>query len=86
VTFVPSGIPPDISGPGGQPLPAIVVAVGGSTPDWQGTIFHVLLPDGTTVVRQTGFQSGQPLLNTATWTTQGSNPAQARWALVDALS
>jgi hypothetical protein len=60
--------------------------VSGASPDWQGTVFHVLLPDGSTVVRKTGFQSGQPLLSTATWTTNGSPPAQAHWQLVDALS
>jgi hypothetical protein len=91
VTFVPSNLPGanlpgDVSGPGGQPLPAIVVSVSGVAPDYQGTIFHVLLPDGTTVVRKTGFQSNQPLLNTSTWTTQGSNSAQAHWQLQDALA
>jgi hypothetical protein len=86
VRYVPSSLPGDVNGPGGQALPAIVVAVSGSSPDWQGTIFRVFLPDGTAVMRQAGFQSNQPLLNTSTWTTNGSPSAQAHWQLQDALA
>jgi hypothetical protein len=83
---VPSSVvPPDIGNPG-TPLPAIVFSVAGSAPDFQGTVFLVHLPNGTIVPRSAGFTSNQPLLNQATWTTNGSNPLQARWALVDALS
>jgi hypothetical protein len=78
-------VPPDCGAPG-VPLPATVLSVGGSTPDFQGTVFLVHKTDGTIVQRSAGFTSGQPLLAIATWTTQGSNPLQARWALVDALS
>jgi hypothetical protein len=48
-------------------LPAIIVSASGVAPDFQGTVFRVLLPDGTTAIRQTGFQANQPLLNTSTW-------------------
>jgi hypothetical protein len=67
-------------------LPAIVFSVAGSAPDFQGTIFLAHLPNGTIVPRSAGFTSGQPILNQATWATNGSNPLQARWTLVDALS
>jgi hypothetical protein len=83
---VPSSVvSPDIGNPG-TPLPAIVVSVGGVTPDYSGLLLHVLLPNGSTAVRYAGFFSNQPMLSVATWTTNGSNPLQARWALVDALS
>jgi hypothetical protein len=84
--FQPSSIvPPDI-GAAGVPLPAIVVSIGGVTPDFSGTVFAVHLPNGQVVPRSAGFASGQPLLSVATWTTAGSNPLQARWALMDALA
>ena|ERR1700693_1204512 len=70
---VPSNIPPDC-GPAGVALP-----------DYSGMALLVFSPSGH-VLRSAGFTSGQPLLNQATWTTNGSNPLQARWALVDALS
>jgi hypothetical protein len=80
---VPSSVvPPDIGNPG-TPLPAIVFSVAGSTPDYSGMVLLVHLPSGAIVPRSAGFASGQPLLNQATWTTNGSNPLQARWALVD---
>jgi hypothetical protein len=78
-------VPPDIGNPG-VALPAIVFSVAGSAPDYQGTVFLVHLPNGTIVPRSAGFTSSQPLLAVATWSTNGSNPLQARWALVDALS
>jgi hypothetical protein len=46
----------------------------------------VFRPDGEIVTRSANFTSGQPILNVSTWTANGANPAQARWALVDALS
>jgi hypothetical protein len=81
----PSSVfPPDI--PGASPgvgLPMIVLSVGGSSPDFQGSVFLVHAPDGSIVKRSALFASGQPLLSVATWTTNGSNPLQARWSLVD---
>jgi hypothetical protein len=80
---VPSSVvPPDIGNPGAA-LPAIVFSVAGATPDYSGMVLLVHLPNGTIVPRSAGFASGQPLLNSATWATNGSNPLQARWALVD---
>jgi hypothetical protein len=76
---------PDIGNPG-LPLPAIVASVGGVSPDYSGMVLLVHLPNGTVVPRSAGFTSGQPLLSQATWATQGSNPLQARWALMDALA
>jgi hypothetical protein len=67
-------------------LPAIIVSASGVAPDFQGTVFRVLLPDGTTAIRQTGFQANQPLLNTSTWSANGSPSTQAHWQLVDALA
>jgi hypothetical protein len=64
----------------------IVISVNGSAPDYQGSIFHVLLPNGQTVVRYSGWQQNQPLLNTTSWNTNGAPAAQAHWQLVDALS
>jgi hypothetical protein len=82
---VPSTVQPDVGSPGAG-LPAIVLSVAGSAPDYAGTQFLVFRPDGEVVVRSSGFQSGQPLPNTTTWTTNGSNPQVAHWQLVDALS
>lgn len=82
---VPSNIPPDC-GSAGVALPATVVALGGVSPDYQGMVLAVHTLNGAIVMRSANFTSGQPLLNQATWATQGSNAAQARWALVDALS
>ena len=84
--FNPSTVlPPDIGSPG-VPLPAIVLSVSGAAPDYPGLVLLVHLPNGTIVTRSAGFASGQPLLNQATWVTNGSNPLQARWVLLDALS
>jgi hypothetical protein len=80
-----SVLPPDIGNPG-APLPAIVLSVSGSAPDYAGTVFLVHTTTGAIVARSAGFASGQPLLNQATWVTNGSNPLQARWVLVDALA
>jgi hypothetical protein len=80
-----SVVPPDVGNPG-MPLPAIVLSVAGAAPDYSGMVLLVHLPNGTLVTRSAGFASGQPLLSVATWVTNGSNPLQARWALVDALS
>jgi hypothetical protein len=81
---VVSSIPPDV-GVGGLPLPATVLSVAGSAPDYSGSVFLVFTPNGN-VVRSANFTSAQPLLNSATWASQGSNAAQARWSLVDALA
>jgi hypothetical protein len=80
-----SVLPPDIGNPG-TPLPAIVLSVAGSAPDYSGLVLLVHLPNGTLVTRSAGFASGQPLLNQASWVSAGSNVLQARWVLVDALS
>jgi hypothetical protein len=80
-----SVVPPDIGNPG-TPLPAIVLSVAGAAPDYPGLVLLVHLPNGTIVTRSAGFASGQPLLNQATWVTNGSNPLQARWVLMDALA
>jgi hypothetical protein len=72
-------------GPAGVALPAVVYSLGGASPDYSGMALLVFTPSGQ-VLRSAGFTSGQPMLNQATWTTNGSNPLQARWALVDALS
>ena len=85
IPAVPTTPLPDIGNPG-VPLPAIVASVSGTAPDYQGMVLLVHLPNGTVVPRSAGFTSGQPLLSQATWTTQGSNALQSRWALVDALS
>jgi hypothetical protein len=83
---VPSSVlPPDIGNPG-SPLPAIVLSVAGSAPDYPGLVLLVHLPNGTLVTRSAGFASGQPMLNVSTWTTNGSNPLQCRWQLMDALA
>lgn len=82
VTYNKVTMDPDI-GPPGVPLPATVVSVAGVTPDWVGTRLIVHLPDGTTAVRYAGFATGQTLPSVATWTSNGSNPAIARWAMVD---
>jgi hypothetical protein len=79
-----SVVPPDIaSASPGVALPATVLSVSGSAPDYAGLVLLVHCPDGTVVRRYAGFASGQPLLNAATWTTNGSPSAQARWQLVD---
>jgi hypothetical protein len=80
-----SVLQPDIGNPG-TPLPATVLSVAGSAPDYSGLVLLVHLPNGTIVTRSAGFASGQPLLNQATWVTNGSNPLQARWVLMDALA
>jgi hypothetical protein len=80
-----SVLPPDIGNPG-APLPAIVLSVAGSAPDYQGLILLVHKADGTIVQRSAGFTSNQPMLNVSTWTTNGSNPLQCRWQLMDALA
>jgi hypothetical protein len=80
-----SVLPPDIGNPG-TPLPAIVLSVSGSAPDYAGTVFLVHTATGAIVTRSAGFASGQPLLNQATWVTNGSSPLQARWVLMDALA
>jgi hypothetical protein len=80
-----SVVPPDIGNPG-APLPAIVLSVAGAAPDYPGLVLLVYLPNGTIVTRSAGFTSNQPMLNVSTWTTNGSNPLQARWALMDALA
>jgi hypothetical protein len=85
VDFVGSGVPPDC-GPAGVALPAFVLSLGGASPDYAGMVLAVHTLSGAIVLRSAGFSSGQPMLNLATWTTNGSNPLQARWALVDALS
>lgn len=82
---VGSGIPPDI-GPAGQPLPALVLSLGGTSPDFQGMVLAVHAPNGQIVLRSSGFASGQPLLAQATWVSQGSNPMQARWVLADVVT
>ena len=81
---VPSSVPLDCGAPG-VALPAVVYSLGGASPDYAGMQLLVLTPSGP-VVRSAGFTSGQPLLNQATWTTNGSNALQARWALMDALA
>jgi hypothetical protein len=78
-------LPPDI-GNAGVPLPATVLSVSGSAPDYSGMQLLIYKADGTLAVRSANFAANQPMLNQATWTTNGSNPLQARWALVDALS
>jgi hypothetical protein len=84
--FVPSSVvPPDIGSPG-VPLPATVLSVAGSAPDYSGLVLAVHLPNGTIVPRSAGFASGQPMLNSTTWASQGSNALQARWSLMDALA
>jgi hypothetical protein len=80
-----SVLPPDIGNPG-APLPAIVLSVAGAAPDYSGMVLLVHLPNGTLVTRSAGFASGQPMLNSTTWASQGSNPLQARWQLMDALA
>jgi hypothetical protein len=83
---VPSSVfAPDIGNPG-TPLPATVLSVGGSAPDYPGMVLLVHLPNGTIVTRSAGFTSNQPMLNVSTWTTNGSPPLQARWQLTDALA
>jgi hypothetical protein len=82
---VPSSIPPDC-GPAGVALPAIVLSLGGTSPDFAGMVLAVHAPNGQIVLRSAGFTSGQPLLNQATWTSNGSNAAQARWVLMDATA
>jgi hypothetical protein len=84
-TITPSTVPPDI-GPGGQALPAIALTVSGSSPDYIGSQFAVHTLSGAIVVRSAGFMNGQPLLSVASWTSAGSNPAQARWTMIDASS
>lgn len=84
-TVTYSGVAGDV-GTGGVPLPATVLSVGGTTPDWVGTKLIVHLPDGTTTIRYSGFQPGQAMPSVATWASGGSNPAIARWAMVDAAS
>jgi hypothetical protein len=81
---VPSNVPPDC-GAAGVALPAVVYSLGGVTPDYSGMALLVFTPSGQ-VLRSASFASNQPMLNQATWVSQGSNPLQARWALVDALS
>jgi hypothetical protein len=66
-------------------LPAIVLSVGGSTPDYSGTVFLVHTATGAIVTRYAGFAAGQPMLAQATWVSNGSNVLQARWVLLDAL-
>jgi hypothetical protein len=80
-----SVFPPDC-GNAGVGLPAIVLSVSGSAPDYAGTVFLVHTATGAIVTRSAGFASGQPLLNQATWVSNGSNPLQARWVLLDALA
>jgi hypothetical protein len=75
---VPSSVlPPDIGSPG-VGLPAIVLSVAGSAPDYSGLLLAVHLPTAL-VTRSAGFTSNQPMLNVMTWTTNGSNPLQCRW-------
>jgi hypothetical protein len=69
---------PDITGQS-APLPALVIAVGGTAPDYLGMLLAVHGPDGNTYLRTA-------VLNIATWTTNGSNPRQARWDYQDALA
>jgi hypothetical protein len=80
-----SVLPPDCGSPG-TPLPATVLSVAGAAPDYPGLVLLVHLPNGTIVTRSAGFASGQPMLNQATWVTNGSNPLQCRWQLMDALA
>jgi hypothetical protein len=80
-----SVVPPDIGSPG-VALPAIVLSVNGSAPDYPGLVLAVHLPNGTIVTRSAGFASNQPMLNVSTWTTNGSPPLQCRWQLMDALA
>ena len=80
-----SVLQPDIGNPG-APLPAIVLSVAGSAPDYSGLVLLVHLPNGAIVMRSAGFTSNQPMLNVSTWTTNGSNPLQCRWQLMDALA
>jgi hypothetical protein len=81
-----SVLPPDIGNPGTS-LPATVLSVGpGAAPDYPGLVLLVHLPNGTIVTRSAGFTSNQPMLNVSTWTTNGSNPLQCRWQLMDALA
>jgi hypothetical protein len=63
-----------------------VLSVAGVAPDYSGLTLLVHLPNGTIVTRSAGFTSNQPMLNVSTWTTNGSNPLQARWQLMDALA
>jgi hypothetical protein len=82
-----SVVAPDIpSANPGVALPATVLSVNGSAPDFAGLVLLVHCPDGSVVRRYAGFAANQPMLNQATWVTNGSNPLQARWVLVDALS
>jgi hypothetical protein len=82
---VGSGIPADC-GPAGVALPAIVLSLGGASPDYSGMVLLVHGSNGQIFLRSAGFTSGQPLLNQATWTSNGSNAAQARWVLMDATA
>lgn len=73
--FAPQGnVAADLGG--GGPLPCLCVSVGGSTPDYLQSIW-VVFGRGGEVVTRTG------IIATATWSSQGSPPATAHWALVD---
>jgi hypothetical protein len=66
-------------------MPAIVFSIAGSAPDYSGMALLVLTPTGA-VLRFANFTTGQPMLNQATWVSNGSNVLQARWVLLDALA
>jgi hypothetical protein len=85
VDFISSGIPSDC-GPAGVALPAVVLTPAGSAPDFLGTVLLVHTLTGAIVLRSSGFTSNQPMLSVTSWTTAGSNPLQARWALADVVT
>jgi hypothetical protein len=66
--------PPDVAA--GQVAPGLVVALGGSTPDYIGMVVSLHGPDGSVVLRQ-------GMVNIATWTSAGSDPTKPRWDYID---
>ncbi len=66
--------PPDVAA--GQVAPGLVVALGGSAPDYMSMLVSVYGSDGSVVL-------GRSMANIATWTSAGSDPPQPRWDYVD---
>lgn len=72
--------PVDLPGNTTVGQPAIVMHPGsGPSPDFAGTTLLVFGQDGNTYTR-----SG--MVSVTTWAAGGSNPQQARWQMIDALS
>ena len=78
---IPVGNPPpaapDCAGTG--PLPALCISVQGVSPDYLGSVFAVFDVDGSVKIRSR-------VISVTTWSSQGSNPAVARFQMVDALA